>query len=156
MMQADWNKYGADSFTFSVLEVIQGRDISIYDEKEIAYIKKSMDEHLCYNLVGGGQYSSTVGILPPEHYKRLGEMNRQRMLGSKLPQSTIDKMRNGQRKGSNSSQAKLTEEDVLNIRQRIRNGERPKDIYTDYNITYGNFKMIRANKTWTHVQLPEE
>lgn len=156
MMQADWNKYGADSFTFSVLEVIQGRDISLYDEKEIAYIKKSMDEHLCYNLVEGGHYSSTVGILPPEHYKRLGEMNRQRMLGSKLPQSTIDKMRNGQRKGSNSSQAKLTEEDVLNIRQRIRNGERPKDIYTDYNITYGNFKMIHANKTWTHVQLPEE
>lgn len=35
----------------------------------------------------------------------------------------------------------------------IKDGYKPKEIYTKFNITYGNFKMIRAGKTWKHVQI---
>jgi len=48
-------------------------------------------------------------------------------------------------KGSQNGRSKLTEEDVLAIRLRKKNGEKQKDVYEDYKytgITKGSFKNI--------------
>lgn len=52
-LQFVWNKYGEDSFDFSILELC---NIDELDEKETSYILKmnTMDENIGYNLQCGG------------------------------------------------------------------------------------------------------
>lgn len=148
-LQRAWNKYGANNFEFSVLYVCQGDEN--LDDYEINYIKQYDTISNGYNIQSGGNVV-LCQYIPSESRKHVGEINRQRMLGSKLSDATKKKM-SCSRKGSKNSAAKLTEADVIEIRKMIKNGYKPKEIYTKFNITYGNFKMIRANKTWKHVQI---
>lgn len=55
-------------------------------------------------------------------------------------------------KGENHSKAKLTEKDVLEIRQRYKNGELAKDIALDFPASsYGNIRSIVAGVSWRHL-----
>ena len=50
-------------------------------------------------------------------------------------------------KGSSNGRARITEEDVYNIRLRRKNGEMMKNVYEDYKeqLTYGSFSNV-----WTY------
>lgn len=58
-LQAAWNAYGADDFTFQTIELC---DKSMLKEREQYYIKmyNSNDERYGYNLTSGGDYNSKV------------------------------------------------------------------------------------------------
>lgn len=53
--------------------------------------------------------------------------------------------------GSSHGKAKLTEEDVVVIRQRYADGEKPKKIAVDYPIDPSGISNIVARRTWKHV-----
>lgn len=146
-LQNAWNKYGSDCFEFSVLCVCD--DYDRLNELEIFYINKFNSVENGYNIQSGGQVNISTYI-PEESRKIVGEKNRKRMIGCKLSDKTRKKMSDS-RIGSKNGFAKLTEEDVAEIKKMIRDGYKPKEIYTKFNITYGNFKMIRSGKTWRHV-----
>ena len=148
-LQKAWNKYGKDNFSFSILEVCENKDD--LDNLEIKYINKYDTIKNGYNIQTGGNVI-LCNYISPESRKRVGELNRKRMLGTKLSKKTREKM-SLSRCGEKNGFAKLTRQQVIEIRQMIKEGYRPKEIYQKYNITYGNFKMIRANKTWKDVQI---
>ena len=148
-LQKAWNKYGSNNFEFSVVYVRQNNEC--LDDKEIQYIRQYNSIENGYNIQSGGNVI-LCSYIPNSSRKKVGEMNRQRLLGSKLSDKTKLKMSKS-REGSKNGFAKLTEQDVLQIKQMIQDGYKPKDIYTKFNITYGNFKMIRSGKTWKHVQV---
>ncbi len=50
-LQAAWNKYGADSFEFSVIELC---DVDDLDEREMHHIAIWKSQDLCYNQTDGG------------------------------------------------------------------------------------------------------
>ena len=54
-------------------------------------------------------------------------------------------------KGVNSSQAKLTNSDVLEIVQLINSGMRNTDIANIYGVTRSNISYIRSGKSWSHL-----
>lgn len=54
-------------------------------------------------------------------------------------------------KGSKHGQAKLSENDVITIRQRIENGDRLVDIKASYGISDGCLHEIRNRSTWKHI-----
>lgn len=56
------------------------------------------------------------------------------------------------KKGSLPPKAKLSEQDVREIRVRAASGEHPKNIATDYGVTKENISMIVTRKTWKHVE----
>lgn len=60
---------------------------------------------------------------------------------------------NSAMKGSNNGRAKLTEEDVYNIRQRKKKGETMSSVYKDYRnrVTKGSFKNIWSYQNWKNV-----
>lgn len=147
-LQNDWNVYGANAFKFEVLQVVDVVDI--LDTREQYFIAVARKHNCSYNLQDGGKVKNMAAFISPETYKHIGEKNRQRMLGTKHSEETKEKMSNS-RRGSKNAFAKLTEDDVRNIKRRIARGERPIDICRLYNITYGNLKMIRSGKTWSHV-----
>lgn len=58
--------------------------------------------------------------------------------------------------GSNNPKAKLTEEDVINIRLAYANHKRQKEVYEDYKsiISFGYFQNLWQGKSWSHI-MPE-
>lgn len=53
--------------------------------------------------------------------------------------------------GERNSLAKLTEADVLSIRERSQKGELGKDLAIAFNVTPANVSSILKGKTWAHV-----
>ena len=56
--------------------------------------------------------------------------------------------------GSTNGRAKLTEEMVIDIRTRKKNGEKLSDVYKDYEytgITLGSFKNTWSNQNWKNI-----
>lgn len=56
--------------------------------------------------------------------------------------------------GSTNGRAKLTEEMVIDIRTRRKNGEKLSDVYKDYEytgITLGSFKNTWSNQNWKNI-----
>ena len=58
--------------------------------------------------------------------------------------------------GEKNGRAKLTEDDVINIRQAYKNLEKSSNVYLKYKdkITLGGFKKVWIGKTWRHI-MPE-
>ena len=56
-------------------------------------------------------------------------------------------------KGSSNGRSRLTEEDVLTIRTRKKNGEQLKDVYEDYKdkLTKGSFKNVWSYQNWKNI-----
>jgi hypothetical protein len=58
---------------------------------------------------------------------------------------------NDLRKGTNNKQSKLNDEAVLDIRLRLQNGEKLKEIACDYRVDISLISLIKRNKIWQHV-----
>lgn len=91
-LQNAWNKYGEDAFVFEV--VCEVTDTSTIDDLERRYIAEAKKSGLTYNIQGGGQDRGLSDVvISPEVRKRVGAINRERMLGTKLSDETRAKMR---------------------------------------------------------------
>ena len=55
------------------------------------------------------------------------------------------------RKGSKHSRAKLTESDVISIRQLYERGGKQVDIANQYGVNYRTISLIVLRKSWTHI-----
>lgn len=106
-LQRAWNKYGSDSFEFSIIEECQADELN---ELEIYYIVecyKSYDPNFGYNLTKGGD-----GVIPtdvvrkkmsdaqkklcqdPEHIRRMSEVQ----IGKRASDETKKKMSDSQKR----------------------------------------------------------
>lgn len=59
-------------------------------------------------------------------------------------------------RGSASGSAKLTEENVADIKMRLRNGEQQRALAAEFGVTQGNICSISKGRTWKHVPWPED
>ena len=55
------------------------------------------------------------------------------------------------RKGIKNNSAKLTEQEVLNIRKDFKNGKDKHQLAVEYNVTSANINLIITQKTWRHL-----
>ena len=62
------------------------------------------------------------------------------------------KGRGNQLKGESHSQAKLTEQQVAVIRNRLARGDLLKDVAADYDMSISGIFFIKSGKNWPHVQ----
>lgn len=117
-------KYGIENFSIEVLELCAPSELN---NKEIYWIEKFDSFHHGYNMTLGGTF------LSPKVLTKEAEMKRNLTRESK--QSLQDE---------NHPRAKLTNEEVLNIRQRYRNGENVHSIHKDYSELYSfeSFQQI--------------
>lgn len=89
-LQNAFNKYGDENFVFSIITVCDKEELN---DLEIKYIKENDSVNKGYNISEGGQETNITQYIPEETRKRIGELNRQRMLGSKLSEKTKQRMR---------------------------------------------------------------
>lgn len=116
-------EYGLDAFEVEILELCSEE---LLDEKEIYYINYYDSFQHGYNSTSGGQnWSSNI------HSK---ETEEKRKNTRELNQSL---------KGENHPRAKLTNEEVILIRQRYIDGESSEQIYQDYKDIYSSYDTFR-------------
>ena len=90
LLQNDWNKYGEGKFKFIILyNCIHNESQEELDSLEEKYIKEYMENNNAYNL-SKNKYDMR-SFVTDEMTKRTGELNRQRILGTKLSDSTKKK-----------------------------------------------------------------
>lgn len=97
-------------------------------------------------------------VFTEEHKKHLSENHDDRR-GQKHTEESKQKMRDakkGRGIGQENAMAKLTENDVIEIKKMIRDGIKIKDIAEKFNVTVANISCIKLNKSWKHVNLDDE
>ena len=116
-------EHGLDGFEVEIIDLCPIEEL---DEKEIYYIAQYNSFHHGYNSTEGGQnWSPNIHSLKTEE---------KRQQTRELNQSL---------KGENHPRAKLTNEEVISIRQRYIDGETPESIYQDYKDRYSSFDTFR-------------
>lgn len=179
-LQNAWEKYGEDAFVFEVVREVT--DSSLIDDLERSYIGEAKELGLAYNIQNGGQDRGVVDVvIPAETRKRIGAMNRERMLGSRLSEETRARMRRSSKHlspteehrrilreymsnrvvgdstreklsdmydGEKSLTAKLTNEQVVEIKKALMGGALLKDLSALYNVSMGAIGHIIRNNGW--------
>lgn len=124
-------KYGLENFVISIIELCSIEEL---DKKEIYYIDLYDTYHHGYNSTPGGQCWSPNVHSPEAEEKRYQTREKNQSL-----------------KSENHPRAKLTNDEVIKIRQRYIDGESISNIYLDYKDKYNNeavFKRIVLGKTY--------
>ena len=149
-LQESWNLYRELSFLFRVLEVCTDD----FDSREQYYIAKARETGLCFNIQDGGHENNLVRFCPDEARKRVGELNRQRMTGTKLSDETKAKM-SSVRTGRivRRKTDVITPEVAFEIKSMFIAGYSSRDIMAALNIPYKPVNMILSADTWSSIKV---
>lgn len=134
-LQHAWNKYGLDDFEFIILETTDIDTLLLREQHWIDTLQ-SANPAYGYNLL------PTAGN--NRGHKASAETRRKLSLVGK-----------GRNAGSKHKLAKLTEEQVFVIKERLAQGDTIEAIAADYGVCFQSIGLIRSGKTWTHVSGPE-
>ena len=165
-LQRAWDKYGANAFEFIIIEECSVDDL---DDKEKYWIKYYKDKKLSYNILDGGDGFNNLH-LSEETKRKIGEKNRVNGLGRKVSEETRRKMSESHRgykptpeaiaktvaaskaaMQANPPLAKLTPEDVRQIRLLNDDGVKSNDIAEKYGVSYQCIRDIILGKRWSHI-----
>lgn len=151
-LQSSFNKYGDTHFTFEIVEIID--DVKLLDEREKYWIQYYRKICKCYNVQDGGQPESLHRYITDEQRKYVGELNRQRMLGSKLSEETKRKMSESHKgKRIYRKNDLLNDEQVKQIKQMLIKGYSTYEIYTSLNVPYKAVNGILSSNTYKSIKV---
>lgn len=127
-------KYGLENFSIQILELCPPSEL---DQKEIYYIGKYDTYNHGYNsTVGGQEWTPLIHSEETERKRKQTLSQTQALMAENHPR------------------AKMSNEEVLSVRQRYINGETVKSIYEDYKNLYSNegtFRRIILGKSYKSV-----
>lgn len=118
-----FQKYGLNNFSIEVVELCQKEKLN---EREIYWIKYYDSYNNGYNMTPGGTFFS------PKVFSKETEEKRKQT-----------REKNQSLKSENHPRAKLTNEEVVAIRQRYKQGEHSFSIYQDYKNIYPHFEVFQ-------------
>ena len=147
-LQNDWNLYGEDMFLFDIVEIVDDDDSAI-DNLEIKYITQARENGKCYNIQDGGQPTLLHKYRNKESYRRVGEINRERMLGTKLSLETREKMSKS-RSGRwiHRRNDTLTEDQIKEAKRMLISGLKPSVIADKINVDKTSISRLLASNTY--------
>lgn len=158
-LQRAWNKYGENSFTFDVIEDVPDKNMLLEREQYWMDHYKSYDDRYGYNIAKiagsslGVRFSDAIkkkfseirlGLnlhMSDEHKKIMSAVNRH-PLSKELKEKRI---------GEGNSNAKLTNNDVVTIKERLSRGEKITKISKEYNVSYNAIWEIQKGIKWNHI-----
>jgi group I intron endonuclease len=178
-LQRAWDKYGQNSFAFEVLEILSDRSQENIREREQYWLDtlKPYDRSVGYNILTQAFRSNGL-VMSQEgkerrrqamlakgkdhHAKTYSYLRRYRQEhGYAVSSEAVKKYyqehpesRNrfkGYQTGSDNPNAKLNEEQVLVIKQMLKDGAMCKDVAVLYNVTPGAISAINRNERWKSV-----
>lgn len=132
------NKYGVENFSKEIIENCATK--SVLDEREKYWIKyyNAIESDKFYNIASGGDGGNTIAGYSEEQLEQYKEFK------SKLHKTTC-------LKGELCGASKLTENQVLDIIERLKCNEFNSDIAKDYCVSSRTIDDIRSHRTWTYL-----
>jgi len=164
-LQASWNNYGSDSFEFSIL-LECSIDELLEKEREYTLKYNSLNNKYGYNVNEPQKI-----FLERKCSQQAKDLSSQRMLGKNNPmygkfgklhpkfkmkmseenkKLLSDKAK--KRRGNDSNHSKLTENDVIEIRDKYKNGNYTQtELSKIYNVVQVTISDIIRRKSWSHI-----
>ena len=142
-LQAAWNLYGGKAFAFAVLEYVI--DLERLIEREQHYMDALCPEYNIAPVAG-----SALGV---KHTEETKQKMSAASTGRWHSEETKQKMSEAHR-GERSSSAKLTEQDVREIRVLLQgSGLTRREIAARYGISLAMITKIKHGYAWTHISI---
>lgn len=141
-LQRSYNTYGADSFTFEILEYC---GIDILDEREKYWIEQYDSVNCAHGY--NNEYGGNVG-------KEVSERTREAKRGEKNPmygKTPSAETRAKMRKATLGTNTNLTAEQVYQMKEELLNGMTEREASQKYGITIAAVGKIRTCKNWDWV-----
>lgn len=137
--QRAWNKYGEDSFEFKIIELVNNTDNLL--DREQYYL----DKFESYNRDNG--YNIAKNSSAP-------------MTGRKFSEETLIKLSNSIKnrdpscwaKGEDKPNSVFKDEDIVEIKRLIYEGNRTLDISKLYNVEPNTITQIKTGERWSHIK----
>lgn len=131
-------KYGRENFSREIIEQCCTKEE--LDQREIYWIDfyNAVENTNFYNIASGGDGGNTIAGYSEE---QLDEYKKRKSILHK--EISL--------KGEEASGSKLTEKEVLEIINRLKNNDFSCDISKDYNVAVGTIDDIRNHKTWKYL-----
>lgn len=139
-LQASWNKYGADAFVFEVL-IICDSDQALEIEQQL------LDS-------GDFEYNIFSHVVDSRGYRHSDETKAKisaSHMGKRFSNVSRAKMSRAKRYGRVGS-AKITVDDVREIRHLLKLGVRQADIAVRFGVSRYAVTDIKRGKTWSYVE----
>lgn len=150
-LQHSWDKYGSDSFVFSIVELNSCADINEREQFWIDFYRKNGS---CYNIQDGGQPERIARYVTEEQRKYVGALNRERMLGSTLSEETKDKMSKARLdKRIYRKNDLLTDSQVIQIKRMLIEGASSRQIQDELCVPYKCINLIMSNDAYKTVHV---
>jgi len=161
-LQSSWNKHGKHAFVFTPLEIVdKPSDLREREQWWIDHLTpfRKYGYNICKFSTGVSQreevrnklrMSMTGYIRTPEHCDNI----RLSKLGhtlSKEAREKISKNRKGKLCGSSNHNSKLTEDDVIEMREAFISRKNGTQLRNKYGISKETFYKIIKRKTWKHI-----
>ncbi|MCE5220037.1 MAG: HNH endonuclease [Clostridium sp.] len=113
------------------------------------YLGRKLDFNEVVHHINGDTHDNRLENL---ELKSRSEHSREHMAGIIISEETREKIRNAPKlKGSQKKQSKLTEDDVIIIKDYLNKGMGVREIARLYNVCHSIISNIKTGKAWKHV-----
>lgn len=154
----DCDRYGIDSFVFSILEVCN--DADAINELEKYYIKLFDTVNCGYNTKRGGDgfllpESTKMKMRASSKHRKMTEEMKQKLKASRAGCFTDEvKRKMSEAKINHDHPLKVLNADmVAEIKKMLMNGVTQTDIAKHFGIPFHDVKTVRSRKAWNHVHV---
>lgn len=172
-LQAAWNRYGEAAFVAAVLELVQSADVVAREQFWIDSLQPQYNISPTAGSLTGytftdeqrARVSAALRGKPKSAEHRANIWANRKVTeelravltvngrkGRGRPKSADHRTKIGSaQRGSGNHMAKLTEDDVRQIRSRLANGERGRHLATEFGVAESVVSVIKHGKAWGHV-----
>lgn len=139
-------KYGEDNFKF---EIILSCPSEYVLKAEQWFIDNLKPDYNIAKIAG-----SNIGIKRTEEVKyRKSESQKQKWKDELYRTKHLENLSKNWKSGVSHKMAKLTEDEVVNIKKQLLNGILPKKVAENLKASYHSVKDIHRGKTWKHITI---
>lgn len=145
-------RHGPENIIAEVLEVHEAADT--LGDAEVRLI-----DELGTHVSRGGVNHSTGGSLGPMGFRHSAASRAKmsaRQRGRKPSPELRAKLREASRKGERHLQAKLTDQDVTGIKERIWDGESLAELAREFGVSHGTMSNISRSRSRKHIAWPTD
>lgn len=140
------NKYGEDNFKFEIVCECSTEEIL---KTEQDYID-NLNPHYNVAKIAG----SNLGIKRTEEVKlKKSASQKENWKDETYRTKHLENLSNNWKVGSNHKMAKLTEEQVIEIKKQLANDLLPKQVADSLKVSYHSVKDIHRGKSWKHITI---
>jgi group I intron endonuclease len=140
------NKHGEDNFKFEIVCECLTEEVLKIEQEYIDNLKP----HYNVAKVAG----SNLGIKRTEEVKlKKSAIQKENWKDEAYRNKHLENLSKNWKTGSSHKMAKLTEEQVVDIKKELANGLLPKQVADKLELSYHSIKDIHRGKTWKHIKI---